>query len=64
MLLKYHSFADPPVSETGLREEFLKQQDVFESLSNLSDSQKSEIGFQPGDMILDCQYAGQQCSFK
>ena len=44
------------------REDFIKLEQLTETLAALPESQKIELGFKSGDLIMDCMYDGSPCS--
>lgn len=44
------------------REDFLEEEGLTESLAELPLEEKTSLGFTSYDMILDCKYAGTNCS--
>ena len=44
------------------REDFLKSEQLTETLAALSESQKIDLGFKSSDLIVDCTYDGSPCS--
>ena len=46
------------------REDFAAEEALTEALANLSEEEKVALGFQPEQMILDCKYAGSECSIR
>jgi len=45
-------------------EKFLKSEKLTETLAALPESQKIELGFRSGDLIVDCSYDGSPCYVK
>jgi len=46
------------------REDFLKSEQLTETLAALPESQKIELGFKSDDLIVDCMYDGSPCSIE
>jgi len=46
------------------REDFIKTEQLTESLASLSESQKIDLGFKFNELIVDCVYNGAPCSVK
>ena len=46
-----------------LREDFKQGEELLEDLAGSSDDIKKQVGYSLGDMVVDCQYAGSDCSF-
>ena len=61
---------EPPTAPEGseyperlaYREDFVKSEQLTEKLAALPDSQKTDLGFTYGDLIVDCLYDGSPCS--
>ena len=48
----------------ALREDFVKKEQLTETLAALPTSEKVDLGFKTADMFVDCQYNKKQCSNK
>ena len=61
---------EPPAALQGsqhperlaLREDFLKTEQLTETLASLSESEKIDLGFKSNELIVDCVYNGAPCS--
>ncbi len=51
-----------PTLHTGVREEYLARERLFQKLAELSQDVKQELGYGVRELILDCQIAGVTCS--
>ena len=47
-----------------LREDFIEGEEMIEDLAGNSEDIKKEVGYSLEDMVVDCQYAGSDCSYK
>jgi len=45
----------------ALREDFIKKEQLTETLAALPESAKVDLGFKPTEMIVDCRYDGTEC---
>jgi len=48
----------------ALREDFIKKEQLTETLATLPDNTKVDLGFKTTDMFVDCQYDKTQCSIR